>query len=121
MIGDENAIKKINGFIGTDWSLGKITIDDENLCIELLGERHQAIISCYNFIGFLLIGNWDEAVIECIWIESKGDLINNSIQEIKRLHGNQTLSNEHIWHQLNIKLINGNIIKIACEGFKFEV
>ena len=119
-------IKKINAFVGVDWSLDKINIDDE-LKIYLLDDRgYQVTITCYSFIGFSLVGNWDESIIEYIKVEPEGDLITISLQRIRQLHVNSPLSAEEnmkidsTWYQLNIKLIDGNVIKVACEDFDFD-
>jgi hypothetical protein len=122
-----NIINIINDFVGVDWSLDKIIIDDV-ITIYLSEERgHKVIISCYNFIGFSFVGHWDESIIEYIKVEPEGDLINNSLLKIKSLYGDSPLPAgenkriDGIWYQLSIKLIDGNIIKVACENFTIDM
>ena len=138
-----NVIKKINRFGWADWGLNECYINSEKVFVKLSyytgdynrdgtlkkeGEREvHATINCNNFIGFSLIGHWDESTIEDIRIEPKGDLITNSLQEVKRLYGDPpfplgmgVMSIDGPWHQLNIKLIDGNIVKVACQSFNFE-
>ena len=122
-----DVIKVINGFAGADWGLGKIIFDGENIFLHFFVEKGEVTIGCRNFIGFSFIGNWDEGVIENIRIESEGDLIDSSLKEIERLHG-ETIYIEHpafkkmndIWYQLNVKLVDGNVIKVACESFDYK-
>lgn len=136
-----DVINRINAFVGADWSFEDFSIDYERVSIRISynagsnnsdhesnkhNEDQYALIHCNNFIGFSFVGHWDENIIECMKIESAGDLIDNSLQEIRRLYGALPLPGggvknlESVWYQLNIKLIDGNMIKIVCESFEFK-
>jgi len=140
-----NIINKIDSFGWADWSLHDFNINYERVSIEIsfepigyynedgtinknyTGEEQLVIIHCNNFIGFSFVGHWDESVIEDITIEQTGNLITNSLQEVKHLYGDPpfTLGGgikkiDSLWYQLNIKLIDGNIIKVACDSFEIE-
>jgi len=138
-----NAIDKINKFGWADWFLGPFCFDDDRLFIKLSydtgtdynsngtlkkdGERYAyATICCNHFIGFIFVGCWDESIIEDINVESEGDLIVDSVKKVKCLHGGAPFPDaekdiDGQWYQLNIKLIDGNVIKIACKDFEIEV
>ena len=85
-------------------------------------------IHCNNYIGFSFVGHWDENIVENIKIEQEGDLIVSSIQEINKIYGDPPIPLlggglkriDCLWHQFSIKLIDGNVIKVACESFEIE-
>ena len=116
-------IDKINSFTGTDWILNKIFIDSDHIKIECSNENYITTLLCNNFIGISFVGNWEESVIEQISVDSHGDLIEESIKKIKFLYKDGKIPNtiikniNDIWYQLNIKLIDGNVIQIACNEF----
>lgn len=131
-----DVIDKINSFVGADWSFDDFNIDYERVSIKLSyasdstnREDIFATIYCNNFIGFSFVGHWDENIIEYIKVESEGDLIKNSLQEIKRLYGEPPIpllgggvkKVDSPWYQLNIKLIDGNVIKVVCDSFSMEI
>jgi len=121
-----DTIMKINSFVGVDWALERITVDDDRIQIDLLEERgYKATIGCNGFIGFAFIGHWDEGIIERVMIEPHGDLIDASLREIVRLHGDSHVfekkgGNEK-WYQLSIKLIDGSTVKVACTDFTWSL
>lgn len=131
-----DVIDKINSFVGADWSFDDFNIDYERVSIKLSyasdstsREDIFTTIYCNNFIGFSFVGHWDENIIEYIKVESEGDLIKNSLQEIKRLYGEPPIpllgggvkKVDSPWYQLNIKLIDGNVIKVVCDSFSMEI
>jgi hypothetical protein len=75
---------------------------------------------------FSHIAHWDESVIEDIVVETKGNLIDESVQTVEKLYGKNLLSGGGIknimdkWYQINIKLIDGNIIKVACKSIETQ-
>ena len=124
-----NVIDEINGFVGADWSFNEFKINYERASVKLSYNNNHVTIYCNNFIGFSCIGQWDENIIKYIKVESEGDLITNSWQKIKRLNGDPPIpllggglkKIDNPWYQLNIKLIDGNVIKVACESLAVEV
>jgi len=140
-----NIVDKISGS-WADWTFEDFNINYEKVSIKIsfepigyynadgtvnknyTGEDQHVTIHCNNFIGFSFVGHWDESAVESIKIEQTGDLITSSLQEIKRLNGDPPvpllgggLKNiDGQWYQLNLKLDDGNIIKVACESFEVE-
>ena len=122
------AIEIINNNCFADWSTNTITVDYDNVVvvIEELYSASKFSIHCMNFIGIAYIGQWDENIIEDIFIERKGDLLDCSIKKVVQFNGDspspgggtKKLTNK--WYQLNIKLIDGLIIQIVCDSFLFE-
>lgn len=136
-----DTINEINNIVWADWSFDGFDTNYERIAIKLsyitekydktdqmINENYvneQVIIYCNDFIGLSFIGNWDENIIESIKIQPEGELITNSLQEIKRLYGELPFSMlgggvkkfDSLWYELNIKLIDGNIVKVACQSF----
>ena len=122
-------IDEINNSCWADWSLNKLEIDYERIVIKVTQEEIKATVNlcCNDYIGFSFIGHWDESVIEEIIVESKGSLIDNSLQTVKKLYGeNPSLGGgvkkiHDKWYQVNIRLIDGNTVKIACRSVEAEL
>lgn len=123
------SIDEINGCSWADWSLNRFEIDYEKILIEVSEDELNVtvIIRCKDYIGFNFVGHWDESVIQEITVERKGILIDESLQIVKKLYGEnpqlgggvKKIDNE--WYQVNIKLIDGNTIKIACKSVEAEL
>jgi len=79
---------------------------------------------CNNYIGFSFIGHWYESIIESIRVETYGSVIEESLQTVKKLYGDNPLPGGGVkkiddsWYQINIKLIDGNFIKVACKSIE---
>ena len=141
--GANDAISEINGCGWHDWHFDGINADYEKAVVKISyhddfyynldGSKNEnygvtnIAIHCINYIGAAYIGRWDESVIESIKIDSKGDLMENTLLEIKRMYDKTALpvnrynSLGRNWHQLNLELIDGNIIKIVCECFVMKM
>lgn len=118
-------IDKINNSGWADWSIEKLEIDYDRVMISVSEDVEGAVtICCKDYIGFSFIGHWDESVIEDITVETKGNLIDESLQTVKNLYGEKPLPGGGVkniddsWYQINIKLIDGNIIKVACKSIE---
>jgi hypothetical protein len=140
-----DVINKINSFVWADWSLDDFKANYEKIIVkvsynagnyysseETINETNAntlITIHCNNYIGFSFIGHWDENIIEHIRIEPDGDLVVNSSHEIKRNYGEPPIPSlgggikkiDGPWYQLNIKLIDGNSLKVACGSFDVEM
>jgi hypothetical protein len=123
-----NIVDKINSCGWADWSLEKFEIDYDRVLITISPElnNENLLICCKDYIGFSFIGHWDESVIEDINVETHGNLIEESLQVIKNLYGENPLPGGGVkkvtdkWYQVNIKLIDGNIIKVACKSLSID-
>lgn len=115
--------EKINKSSWADWQLEKIEMDFDKICIRISDseDKNSLYICCKDYIGLNIIGHWDEATIESIKIDEQGDLIDESLQTVKTLYGNNPLTGgggksiDDKWHQVNIKLIDGVFIRVACK------
>jgi len=138
-----NVINEINNSGWHDWSFDGLVADYDQVTVEIsynTGEYYNSdgsekenysdervIIHCHNHIGFSCIGHWDENIIESIKVEKEGNLISSSLMRLKNLYGESPYpSSLHkninsTWYQLNIKLIDGNMVLIACSGFSMEI
>lgn len=118
-----NVIEVLNGGGWADWKLKKLEINFETIEIRISGGSENTIyIYCNDYIGFSLIGHWDESVIDDIKVDTKGSLIDESLYTVKKLYGKSPLPGGGVkkindsWYQLDIKLIDGNILKVACKN-----
>ena len=131
-----NVIEKINCVNWADWSFDNINMDCESVSIKLSYISDSiyrpdipATITCKNFIGLSFIGHWDENIIEDIRIEPAGDLITNALQQIKHFNGDPPIPSlgggmkkmDSQYYQLNVQLIDGNVIKVACDSFELKM
>lgn len=119
----ENVIREINTKTWRDCLLDGFQIDFEEIFINIANNIGETIqICCKNYIGFCYIGHWDESVILDITVETFGNVIEESIRTITKLYGNHPLAGGGVknigdpWYQVEIKLIDGNSIKIACNS-----
>lgn len=121
----DSIAEKINSCGWADWSLNKLEVDFDKVLISVSQDTEDeniVIICCRDYIGFSFIGHWDESIIEDITIDEKGSMIDESIHIVKKLYGETPLPGggvkkiEDSWYQVNIKLIDGNVIEVACRS-----
>lgn len=118
-------INKINMSRWDDWTLDKLEINYDKVIIKVSEELEGTVeIMCNDYIGFSFVGHWDESVIEKIEVTLNGNLIEDSINTVKRLHGDHPFpaggvkNIEDTWYQVNVKLIDGNLIYVACKSIE---
>lgn len=122
----DKIIEILNGGGWADWSLTKLEIDYEKVEVVVSSDngKNNVKIRCKDYIGFSFIGHWDESIIEDIKVETFGSLIDESLQVVRSLYGESPLPGggvkkiDDIWYQVNIKLIDGNIIKVVCNSIE---
>ena len=103
----------------SDYSLMNIIIDYNDVVVNIKDDDIFEI-KCKNFIGLNYIGQWDENIIADIEIydsdicidQSKEVIVHNN--DIKYRGGGLKDFNAN-WKCLHLKLIDGIIIKIACQ------
>lgn len=109
-------------FTGGQTLLSELNLDGENILIKILEKKDKyKIINCEEFIGIKCLGKWEDTLIDSITVEQTGDVIVESVFKIKHNYEvPQTSFNSknifHPWVQLNIKLIDGCYVKIACKS-----
>lgn len=120
-------VNKINNSGWADWSLDHFEIDYERVKVTLSEDVEGTLtIYCKDYIGFSYIGHWDESIIEDISIEVGGSLVDKSIKSVKKLYGDNPLPGGGVkkiddsWYQINIKLIDGNTIQVACKNIEVD-
>ncbi len=113
---------EINNFIWGELLLSEVSLDGENIVIKIVEkDNHVKIINCEEFIGIKCLGKWEESIIESISVDKSGDVIVESVFKIKHNYevpcGSLTSRNIfYPWVQLNIKLVDGCYVKIACKN-----
>ncbi len=125
-----NSYNEINLQSWRDWVLEKVLFDDntEDINIVLSNEIEKNVLfRCKGYIGFSYLGHWDEGVIESILITNNGEILEQSKKIIanNRSDGfassNDELRFNGEWLQMDIKLIDGAIVKIAFREIEKEV
>jgi len=112
----------INKFIWGNLLLSELTLDGENIIIKVLeNDNHMKTINCEEFIGIKCLGKWEESLIDSISVDKTGDVIVESVFKIKKNNelSCNLLSNKNAfypWVQLNIKMLDGCFVKIACKN-----
>jgi hypothetical protein len=123
-----NVINSINTSGWADWYLDKFEIDFESVLITITEPVGVGglTICCKDYIGFSIVGHWDESVIEDINVTAYGSLVNESLYVIRSLYGENPLPGGGVkkvndnWYQVDIKLIDGNIIKVASKSLNIN-
>ncbi len=124
----DNIIEILNGGGLADWSLTKLEIDYERVEVIVSSDNgnNNVTICCKDYIGFSFIGHWDESIIEDISVDIGGSLVDESIQAVKKRYGNNPLPGGGVkkindsWYQVNIKLIDGNVVRVACSNIEVD-
>lgn len=111
-----------NNLSFTDYSLESINISYTNIEIIIeLENRYK--IECENFISIDYIGQWDENIIDNIFVTSEDELIDLAKRKIQKnnnidLKGGGSRDFYGKWLCLIIKLIDSVEIKIVCSMVK---
>ena len=139
-----NTICYINSLAWSDWLLDSISVNEDEERIEIKLVHYSdgmcvpdasATIFCDKFIGFALAGLHTAMNVDYLRINETGDLITESLQLIKNNYGElpsafpfpflwscgEIKTLDSTWYQLDLKLIDGSIMKIACGGFNLEL
>ncbi|MBR4824816.1 MAG: hypothetical protein IKZ86_08445 [Spirochaetaceae bacterium] len=111
-----------NNLCFRDYSLESINIDYTNIEITIELEKRYKII-CENFMSISYIGQWDENIIDNIFVTSEDELIDLTKQKIVKnnnitFKGGGTREFNDKWLCLTIKLIDSIEIKTVCLGVK---
>lgn len=124
---NEIIIRKVNQSSWVDWSIKNIIFGFDKISILIVDDGGDQLVnvSCEDFIGFEIVGYWDEGIIENINIETEGDLLTKSLNLIKRNYNNNPIPAgskhlEDIWMQINIRLIDGMYIRVVCNKIDFK-
>ncbi len=113
------------GEVWHDCSLEKITIDYNNIILDLELDNILKSIVFENFIAIEYIGQWDENIIKSISLVDDCEFIEKILIKIK--NNNDTLLKgagkkdvNAQWKCVVIELIDDVKIKIVCETIKFS-
>lgn len=114
-------VNKINDTNWAYWTLEKIRIDSDDIIISIRNDNSNSVrFHLRNFIGISCVGHWDESTIKDIKVQSKGKLLDDSIETVKKqtglnlLKGRRDGESEIDWVQIKIDLVYGSPIEFAC-------
>lgn len=118
----KKSIDCFNKMCFSDFLVGNISIS-EDIEIELSFEHeNRFLLKCENYIGISIIGFWEDCIIDKIILSNEGDLIDSSKEKIIKNYYNHEVPFSDIknikdrWYQIDIILIDGCVIKIACNN-----
>ena len=104
-----------------DYSLEKITIDYDNIVLDLELDNIFKSIVFENFIAIEYIGQWDENIIksislvdDCAFIEKTLNKIKNNNDTLSRGAGKKDINAQ--WKCVVIELIDGVKIRVVCDN-----
>ncbi|MBP3365463.1 MAG: hypothetical protein J6K96_00560 [Treponema sp.] len=107
-----------------DYSLEEIKIDYDKIAIEIRREKKYRI-DCLHFLAISYIGQWDENIIENVFITENDDFIAEVKSKIKKnnninFKGGGTRDFNADWICLTIRLIDALEIKIVCSDVEIN-
>lgn len=108
-----------------DYSLEEIRIDYADIQIVCAHEK-KCVIRCVNFIAISYIGQWDENIIDEIFITRDDELIEESRRKVRQNNditsaGGGTKNYDGQWLCLVVRLIDSVEIKIVCSDVEIEI
>ncbi|MBE6814057.1 MAG: hypothetical protein E7522_01265 [Ruminococcaceae bacterium] len=109
------------GEVWHDYSLEKITIDYDNIVLDLELDNILKSIVLENFIAIEYIGQWDENIIKSISLVDDCEFIEKTLNKIKNnndsyLKGAGKKDVNAQWKCVVIELIDGVRIRIVCDN-----
>ena len=109
------------GEVWHDYSIEKITIDYDNIVLDLeLDDIFKSVVF-ENFIAMEYIGQWDENIIKSIVVVDDCEFIDKALDNIKnnnstRLKGAVKKDFNTQWKCVVVELIDGVKIRILCDN-----
>ncbi len=111
------------GEVWHDYSLEKITIDYDNIVLDLELDNILKSIVFENFIAIEYIGQWDENIIKSITVVDDCEFVKKALDNIKNnndihLKGAGKKDVNVQWKCVVIELIDGVKIRVVCDTIK---
>jgi len=123
--------KTIDNPLSLNWAdqlLNEIIVDSPHIIARVeLDSNTIYEFAFINFISIIYVGRWDESVIHDIYLDNDGELIEQSLSEIRNNYGENPMKGlgyiniDCDWKQINIELIDGVVIKIVCEDIECKL
>lgn len=109
-----------------DSILRKIEISDDMIEISIYNDAFQKniFIDCLKCAGMTEIINWDENIVENIFVKEIVNGCHSIISKIKQLYGDNSYDCEKCieekFFELNVVLINGISFSVICQNIEFR-
>lgn len=114
----------LNKVYWPDAEIDLISIDFDELTIHLTeSSQKKTTIRCQGYIGYTLLGFWDEIIIRKVELRDTDELLDACIHSLKQRYGDElpesgnSVRNRRSYHALEIELIDGAIMKIVAADF----
>lgn len=116
----------IRNNIWCDSSIDKVIIEYNDILVELDTDAGIKTLIFKNYIAIDYIGQWDENIVDCIYVENDNDIIEQSLtkvnmyNDITRMGGGTRDINTN-WKCIVIRLIDGVCIRIVCNEIDLDI
>lgn len=103
-----------------DFSMDKITIDYDNIIVNLSDEG-EVIIKCCEYIFFSSVSHWDENILKAISIDENAPIIKKTLGTIKQRYGEDYMGGgtKKISDQyccIRFEFLDDNIFEVICKS-----
>jgi hypothetical protein len=111
-----------------DAELENISIDYDEIKISLLefASRQVRVIRCHGYIGYQLLGFWDEVVVETLDVVDNHGFLLCCKENLSNRYPNglpttgQSYRNNRVWSVLVVGLSDGTELLVAANEFTLE-
>ena len=107
-----------------DAEIQSIEIDYEELRISLLeSTRQKRIVSCHGYIGHVLVGFWDEVVVERAELIGDDPFLKECVESLRLRYARDLpdtgspARNLRTWRVLRVHLSDGAVLKVVAAQF----
>jgi hypothetical protein len=117
----EDPKKTLSHILWPDADLETIRIDFNTIQIAVTAQKKRHFLECRGYIGYQVVGFWDEAIIEWADISYDDDFLTACIASIEKQKADSgsEYRNRRDFFCLSIGLIDGNILKFVQNGITF--
>ncbi len=113
--------KSINSVLWPDAEIDNLSIDYDTVSISLKESTgRKRIITCEGYIGYKVVGFWDESIVASGNVEYNHPFITECLGVVRAKYGDKAwptgspARNQNNWSLLRIELIDGIEILIVC-------
>ncbi len=121
--------RSIHDVAWADSELEAVNVDYDNVVLDitLSGETKPVRLICAGYVGFSLVGFWDEIIIDAVRVFDEHDFLTSCKNEIARRYPSgapdtgQPHRNVRNWSVLAVSFIDGATMFVAAIEFRVEL
>jgi len=125
MTGPSDALAAIRTVLWRDSGLEGLVVDDDTVTITLLESTgHLKKIRCRGYIGYQVVGFWDESIVDSARVSSEHAFIEENLKSIRERHpwplndSGSPERNTGDYFVLEIRLDDGAVVLIAAASLE---